>query len=422
MYQLIQSAFRTSTFRQTLITIISTFVSAGLGAVFYLLLARLMDPADYGLFTLATTSAMLAVSLADLGAGQSVVRFIGQNRKNHHYFPFALLALRLKIFAGAVCLISFTFLARPLALHALRQPALTSLMPLVGLGALALLLISFPADIGRGLQQFYLWGGVQISSNIFRLFLLAILAFASLITARNSLLIFAIAPIVTFLVAWKWVDIRLLRSHVTREHLRQFWAFNKWTAAVIIAVSVTSRLDTFVTARYLSLSDLGIYGLANTMAFFMPQLSGALGAVTSAKFASFSDPQHAAKYLKKALLFTVGISLLVAVAMIPTALAVVWFAGPAYATALAPFFVLLMALAIFTSFNPIRDSIFYFHARPDFFFWITLFQAALVVLSGALLIPRFGVVGSASTVFISHTFLALTSSLYYLKLIRSVPG
>ena len=65
MRQLISQAIHTSTFRQTIITTVSTFASAGLGAVFYLFLARLLTPADYGLFTLATSAALTALSIAD---------------------------------------------------------------------------------------------------------------------------------------------------------------------------------------------------------------------------------------------------------------------------------------------------------------------------------------------------------------------
>jgi len=416
MRQLISQVLKTATFRQTVITTISTFASAGLGAVFYLLMARLMPPSDYGLFTLATTSALMAISIADLGSGQSLIRFAGQNLAGHGYFPFALISLRLKVIAGVVSLAAFYVFARPLANSLLHQPALVSLMPYAGLATLSMLLISFPADLARGLQKFLLWGGIQIGSNILRLALLGGLFLGALITPQSSLLIFALAPLAVFFVSWTWLDKGILHSHISSDQVRHFWSFNRWTAAFIISSAITSRLDTFVSARYLGLEQLGIYGLATTMATFMPQLSGAFGAVTSAKFASFTDADHSARYLKKGLLFTTTISLVVAAAMIPTAMFVIWFTGGAYAASLTPFLILLSALVLFTSLTPLRDSIFYYHARPDLFLWTSLAQSAVILLVGSQLIPRFGVVGSSLTVLLSLVFLSIVNIFYYLRL------
>jgi O-antigen/teichoic acid export membrane protein len=292
-------------------------------------------------------------------------------------------------------------------------------MPYAGLAALSMLLISFPADLARGLQKFLLWGGIQIGSNILRLGFLGLLLLGALVTPKSSLLIFALAPLAVFFVSWLWLDRGILKSSVSRDQVSHFWSFNKWTAAFIISSAVTSRLDTFVSARYLSLEQLGIYGLATTMATFMPQLSGAFGAVTSAKFASFNDPAHAARYLKKAVLFTSALSIAAAIAMVPVALFVVWFTGGAYTASLPPFFILLVTLVLFTSLSPLRDSLFYFHARPDLFFWASLAQSAIIVGVGSWLIPGLGVIGSALTVLVSLVFLSVAMVVYYLRLTKA---
>ena len=417
MRKLIESALNTSTFRQSVITSVSTFATAGLGAVFYLFLARLMPPADYGLFTLAIGTAMLIVNVADIGSGQSIVKFAGLYQKNSVYLPYARMALIIKIYAGVLSLVIFTFFGGFIAHSILRQPAVAPLMPLAGLSAMALLLVSFPADLARGLQKFMLWGGLQAGSNLFRLALLMCLFFISWVSPRSMLIIFLLPPFVTFLISWIWLDKKVLRIPIPTSVRHQFWSFNKWTAAFIILTSIVSRLDTLLSSRFLSLTDLGIYGLATTMATFMPQLSGALGAVTSAKFASFSDPYHANQYLKKALLFTTGASVAVTTLLIPTAILVIRFTGrPEYWASLQPFIILLVALCLFTSLNPLRDCLFYFHTRPHFFFFFTLSQGLILIVSAYLLIPTFGVVGSALSVLISHLVLSLASIWQYHRL------
>ena len=99
--------------------------------------------------------------------------------------------------------------------------------------------------------------------------------------------------------------------------------------------------------------------------------------------------------------------------MIPTALLVLWFTGKNFSGALNPFLILLIALTIFTSLNPIRDSILYFYKRPQFFFWANLAQAAIIIAAGFLLIPRFGVIGTSLAVLASHVFFAVASFVEY---------
>lgn len=97
------SLLKTHTIRQSAITSISTFISAGLGAVFYLLLARFLGPHEYGLFSLSLTLLMLLVTISDVGMAQGLIRFIGEKRNSDGYLPFASLALRTKILMGLLC-------------------------------------------------------------------------------------------------------------------------------------------------------------------------------------------------------------------------------------------------------------------------------------------------------------------------------
>ena len=90
--------------------------------------------------------------------------------------------------------------------------------------------------------------------------------------------------------------------------------------------------------------------------------------------------------------------------MIPAAMFVIWFTGRDFSASLAPFLILLLSLAIFTSLNPVRDSILYFYHRPQFFFWANLVQAAIIIAAGFLLIPRLGIIGTSLAVLISHVF------------------
>ena len=73
---------------------------------------------------------------------------------------------------------------------------------------------------------------------------------------------------------------------------------NKWVALSVVISAVSSRLDTFLTARLLTESQLGIYSASNQLVQVVPQLIGALGTVIAPKMSGMSASAFP-RYLKK---------------------------------------------------------------------------------------------------------------------------
>lgn len=406
-----------STFRQTFVTSGSTFLAAGLGAGFYLLLARTLGPTEYGLFYLAITIMSVVAFVADLGLGQTLVRFVSANRTNNKYLPYVNLALRIKLISGLLMIIIFGLFSPLLTKYVFHQPALSTLLPLVGIGILSQLLFSLPVAVFQGLQKFWIWGGFQVGTNTVRLVLILPIIFFFKLSAFQAMAIFILSYFLGVGVSWFLLDKKFLSARTTILETKSFWDFNKWTAVTGFLLALSTRVDIFLSARFLSLAQVGVYSLAAIMVSFLPQLATAIGAVTTSKFAGFTDHHTAHKYLGKAILFVGGVSVLVALTMIPVALVVIKFAGKNnYALAFTPFLILLAGQTVFLFTNPIRDSLMYYHAKPQFFFWLCLGQVVTLLLAGWILIPRFGVNGSAMSLLTGQAFTAVTSIWYYRKL------
>lgn len=417
MNQKLLAIFQTQTWRQSAITVVSTFLSSGLGAVYYLVLARQLGPAQYGLFSIVIATLGVILPFADLGLGQSLVRFISANATDRKYFPFVNLALKTKLVSGAITLVIFLFFSSFIARFIFHQPTLAGLLPWVGLAVSGQILFFLILAIFQGTQRFELWGGFQVGVNLIRLLLVSPLLFWAKFSAGQALGVFTASYFLGFGLSLLFTDRKFLKSTPSGSQVKLFWDFNKWTAAVGILTAIASRVDILLTARFLSLTQVGVYSLATIMVAFLPQLAAAIGAVTTAKFAGFTDSKSARKYLSKAILFVGGISLLVALAMIPAAGIVIWMAGKSnYAPAFGPFVILLLGLVIFLSTNPIRDSLLYYHTQPQFFFWLNLGQAITVFLLGWNLIPLWGIMGAALSFVAGQIFVAGTSIWYYHKI------
>lgn len=406
---MIKLILATDTFRQSIITVVSTFITAGLGAIFYLLLAKLIGSHEYGLLSVAISILTITVSFVELGMGQGLVKFVAENSNNDKYRPYVKIALLTKITIGLIVSLGLWILARPLAVSLFHQPEIFKLLPLVGWGIFSITLFSLSTYVFLGQQRFALWGGLQIGANFFRLLLLGLLFLLVRVNSVWGLVLFISAPLSGFILSWIWLPWNIFQAKITSDHWHNFWNFNKWTASFTIIATLASRLDTLLTARFLSLSQTGIYAMAVTMVVFLPQLSSAIGAVTAPKFASFSDLNHTQKYLLKASLFSIGTSLVASLAMIPVAMFIIRFTGQDFSASFIPFLILLLSLAIFTSLNPVRDSILYFYKRPQFFVLANLIQIAIILLAGFYLIPRYGIIGTSLTVLASHIFFAAAS-------------
>lgn len=418
MWGRIKQIRQSHTVRQSIITSLSSFIASGLGAIFYLIIARVLGTQDYGLFSLTISTLLVGVSIADLGMGQSLVKFVGANRERNMYYPYVNISWQTKLITGSLATLLFAFLSSLIANLIFHQPRLSNLLPFTGLGIFFLLLYSLSSAIFQGQQKFFQWGGLQVGANLLRLIFFGIFLLISRTSPTWALISFCLSYLAAFLISLKWLDLGWLKTTITPKLKHDFWAFNRWTAAFTILVSITSRLDVIITGRFLTLNEVGIYSLAVSMSALLPQLVTAIGAVTAAKFAGIKDTAHEKIYLRKVTLFVLGISLLVALLMLPVGYLVIRLVGVTYSSSWNPFLVLLTSLVVYSLTNPIRDSLLYYHTKPQFFFWMTVGQGLVILTFGVLLVPPFRIMGAAVTVLISQLFVSLCSLVYYRSLAK----
>ncbi len=417
MYKQLTRLLRASTVQQSIITVGATFSSAGLGAVYYIFLARILSSTEYGLFIVTLTVIQTASSVLDLGVSQGLLRFVGEFRLSKDYYPFAWIGFWMKLLIGGLASVIFLLFSRQLAILFFHHPEYAENLNLVGISVLVQMLFYFVLTMFQGQQRFVHWGILQVGTNVLRLVILWVVYSMRLLTVNSAIISFSLSYLLGFGIAWLFINHQFIKARATKDQLLSFWQFSKWTAAYSGIGSITNRLDTFMSARFLTLSQVGIYSLSYTMASFLPQLSAAIGAVTSAKFAGVADVNSEKKYIKKAILFITGISCAVALIMVPVALVVIKFTGRAeYGLSLAPFGILLVGMTVFMATNPIRDSIMYFYHKPQFAFYSTLLQAVTILGLGSILLPKFGVVGAALTIVFSYLVISVLGLVYYKKL------
>lgn len=416
-----KAIFTTKTWKDSQITVPATIINGSLGALFYILMARFLGPADFGLLTVAVVTLTMIADVVDFGTNTGLVRFVSANayKNPEKALKFLKLSLEFKIAIWFVSLVVGLLLAPLIATDIFKKVDLVGPLRLVMVGVGGALLISFASSSLQAFQKYFIWGVVNISINLLRLVVITLLFLSGQFNLFNGLLSYILLPFFGFSLALLFLPSKQMFK-VRKEFAvaKQLFKYNFWVGVFTIIAALSARLDTFLSARLLSNFDLGIYGAANQLVAIVPQLVSALGMVAAPKFASFVNTKDMIAYLKKFQLFVLGISL-VGLLMIPFSIYLIPLVfGLAYQTTVLPFIILLIAMLIFLISVPIHNSIIFYFGKPDVFVWISLGHLIIVGVLGYILISSFGIIGAATTVLIGTSFNFLAPLIWFLMRLR----
>lgn len=418
---MLKSVLRTVTFQQSQITIASTMINGILGALFYIFMARFLGPADFGLLSVSIITLTLVSDIADLGTNTGLVRFVSSNLNSNRdrILKFLKFSLEVKFFIWLSILLLGFSLSSFIANSIFGKPELNIPLKLVTIGVGGAFFFSFAMSALQSFQKFLLWGAINIASNLLRLILIFLLFSSSQLNLFSSLTSYIAISFFGFSLALFFLPTKEIIT-VTSETVikKDFFNFNKWVALFTFIAAISSRLDTFLNARLLSSSDIGIYSAANQLTQVVPQIIGALGVVAAPKFATFHNLDQMLTYFKKFQLMVIGLSLLVILAIPASFYFIPLLYGQQYQGSIPPFIILLLAMVIFLISVPLHNSIIYYFGKPQVFVWVAVGHLLIVAILGYFLISSYGVVGAATTVAIGMIFNFFAPLLWFFQRIR----
>lgn len=397
MIERIKEITSTSTFRQTFITSSGTIINGLLGMVFYILVAGFLGPADFGIFSIAVAAIAVIASIANIGVDTGIVRFVGRyvlSEKNKT-LRFLKLGLEIKVLSS-LAVLGVGWLIMPfVTLKLLGKPELLSPLRLSLLGVATSLLFSFATSSLQALQRFWVWSGLNIAANLLRLVAVVIFFNLGLLLVESSLWLYILFPFFGFVAGLFFLP-KFTKVDKERSVLTEFFNYNKWIAVFTLIVAVSSRLDTFLSARLLSLEEVGIYSVAVTLSGIVPAIVFAIATVVAPKLASMLNDKDAFGYLKKLQLFVTALALTGILVGIPLSYVFIpLFYGSRYLSSIAPLSILIVAQAIFLISVPSHTSIFYYFSKPKLFVYVSIVHLAILLFGGWYLISAFGYLGAA---------------------------
>lgn len=407
MKDYIRELVGTAIFRHSSITFTGSIVNGFLGALFYILAARILGPTNFGLLSIAIATTIIVADIADFGMDSGMVRFVSQHIQTDKElaFRFLKLALDVRLLVSLVIIILGWILAPEVANIIFQKNELVFPLRLAFLGVGSAQLFSFTTSAFQSLQRFSLWSGVLISTNTVRLLLLLFLWFLGMFTLTNALVIYITLPFLGFLAGLIFLPKKFLRISGEFSVSSKFFHFSKWVALSTILAALSSRLDTFISARLLDASQIGFYAASGQLVAIVPQIVSAFDTVMAPKAVNLKSKTELINFFKNT---QVGVSLLALVGILMSPIMIVLIPiiyGEAYALVVPRVFLaLLAAMIIFLLSIPTHSIIIYYFSYPRFFVFITFGQLLITIILGWWLISTLGIMGAAITVLAGAIF------------------
>lgn len=418
---MLETIFKTATFKQSQLTILATLINGALGAFFYILLARFLGPSDFGLLTVSVIALTLIADIADIGTNTGLIRFVSSNlvRNQGKAYRFLKLSLKIKLIAWVISFLIIILLTPFLATQLFHKEELIIPLRLVSLGVGGALLFSFATSSLQSFQKYFLWSTINILTNALRLLLIIILGYSIKLNVENSLFVYIILPFFGFFLTLFILPTRKIMFSKKEFSLsKELFSYNIPVAIFTVIAAFSARLDTFLSASLLSAKEVGIYGAANQLVQVVPQIVGALGVVAAPKFSSFQSISQMILYFKKFQVMVLGLAALGLLAIPISFYVIPIIYGQEYQQTVLPFIILLLAMLVFLVSVPLHNGIIFYFGRPDIFIWVSIGHLLIIGILGYLMISNYGVLGAAVTVLVGTTFNFLAPLVWFLYKLR----
>lgn len=413
----LKSILRTATLRQSTITFFGTVANGALAAVFYILVARFLGPASFGLMSVAIAAMTLVADIGDFGTDTGLINFIPKYLKKDKKkaYRFLKFGLELKIVIGIVVLVLGVILAPVIARTLFAKPELIIPLRISFVGVMAVLLFSFITHSFQAFQRFWAWSGIQVVMNALRVLLIFVIFYFALFNLNNILVLYIAMPFLGFIIGLWLFREKFFKVKKETSVAKEFFRYNKWVAAFTIVAAFSSRLDTFISARLLSAAEVGYYSAANQLVKIVPQIVTALGTVIAPKMAEMGNIKGLVSYLKKTQFMVLGLAFLGILSVPVVIFLIPILYGQAYLASVPIFVVLFLAMLTFLVSVPVHMAVFYYFSYPKLFFWISLGHLAIIAGLGWSLISAFGAIGAAASVLIGSVFNFIVPTIWVLK-------
>jgi O-antigen/teichoic acid export membrane protein len=410
------------------ITLIFSIVASLVAYLVRVVLARNLEPADYGLFYAVFTFVIFFLFFRDLGLGQALIKYVAEFRAQGKFndIKTAIVAVFSMQFTSSLVFGIFFFLmADYLGEHYFKSAAAPLLLKiLVGYVLLSILFIIVKQTF-NGFQHMFLFSSVEFLKNVIVL-TLAVIFIRLGYKELSPVLAFTLACPLLFLI---YLPFLLQKFKFFRYKIEHFFATSKKLLLFGIPVFATDvggkiigYIDTLILTNYRSLTEVGIYNVVLPSAliflFFAKAVSAVMLPISSELWVK-GEKGKLAEGLRILHKYSF-------VFIVPIILGVIYYAelllglffGPKYAVGF-PALQLILTGVIFYVVASANNSLIVGIGKPKTVTVLVIISAGVNTILNFMFIPNYGILGAALATTVSYLILLILSTYKATKYVNS---
>lgn len=381
----LKKVLQSQTIKDTSISFLGLGFTAIVGFIYTVILARVLGPEQFGIFSAITALIAIVYSLGDLGVASALINFIPKFKEKRQilistsfWFEFVI---------GLVILLIFGIFS--IFHNGIIPGSLSEQILLAGLIAFNYLLINYAQAIFTAERKFFTFSLSQIIDAGIKIALVYILLSAGKLSISSAFLANVISAFLALLITFGR-ELANINRQFARPIFKQIFHFAKWIAVSKIFSVFTTRIDIILLNLMLGSFEAGIFAAASRITLFFSLLISSLGSVVNPRFSGFDTKDKIRKYMHKLILLigTISFFMLLSALLASPIIKIVF--GNKYLPAIPVFQVLTLSMIPFMFTLITTPTLMYSFNQPAFIAKLTAAQVILMIVIDLIFIPMFG--------------------------------
>lgn len=369
---------------------ISNAVQNSVTFLIILWVSKLLDPSDFGVFTISISVIMMMALALDFGVSLSLVKYYNDSKKTDIEKAIFIPAAALIRLAASILLVFLAYLIT-ITINDFR-------FILIFFASMTMSWWAFFRSVNQAKQNYNQYTFYTLLFSFLRVAFFIL----SMMSGQDSVTIFIMAlyvfpPIFIFAYHLIYKKFKILKYYYFNKAFFKkailLISYGKWIFASMLLFPLVTNIPLWLAGKIDELSSAGAYGIGIYFAGAIAPLREAIRIYMFPKimnFQSMNDAHHYLVTIKSRLIYSLplifcfgGISILVQQAI----------NGEKYASASIIIFIMI-SVQIVTMFTNLIGAILHFLGKPHIDTVINIFRVLLCVLLSIILIPLYGVIGA----------------------------
>lgn len=392
---LFQKIINSKLFKNISVVFSETVVTKILNFVIILLLTRHLGPEEYGKYSFIFVSMAFCSSFFDFGMENTAVRFANKQASTRNSIFGLYLFVKLMILFGIILVLTLFGGQIFVLIH---KTELVKYIPFLIVGILGESLFFVNDTYLQAVQKFTLRAYLNICKYSLNLIFIVVLFLEKLLYLKYVFCMYFIPLGITILFIPKYIEFlkNYFSKNLSTELLKEIFHYEKWMFVLSIGTNTLQKIDFFMISYWVSYIQIGIYNAAIQLAAVVSFLPYVFGKVLLPKLAEMENPEICS-FIKRFDRILILACIVMTLCIPMTDFVVPFLLGEQYVLSIPVLKILLLAFILTFYVAPTEQAL-YALGLPKIITQGRYIQLFTLIGLNFLMIPRFGIVGSAFSV------------------------